>query len=262
MLEFWLPLLLLFVSAVIGTLFSKRKKDLCLKFLNGRKVYIRQQSGTWVWGMLRVFSNALDVSYTDAADPQDGLLKQSYIFYQPHLSQISRILCPSPEPGSPERARWDRAVKRVAQPTLLRRIARSIRNLFNTLRDAFHQASVLLLGSLKQKTRMGRIQTMDQRAGEINRTLIDAVPNAYEPALECYLSRLVVVEELSPNGTVEEFAGILQEYTDKYLLLRGVESSPRLLDTLCAEPIASDRFDVVFPRTCTLVRHRASVAPH
>lgn len=254
--DFWVPMLLIFVTAMVATIFSKRRRDLCLKFLNRRTVYIRQQKGSWVWGKLKVYPNALDVSYIESMQPSDGLIKQSYVFYQPHISSLSRILGPSPLPGTPERRRWDRAVDRISNPSVVRRFCRVIRNLFNTLRDAFNQSAALLVGSMKQKTRLGRVQTADQRAGEISRTLIDAVPHAYEPVIEAYLNRIVVVEELA-DGHVQEFSGVLQEYTDKYLLLRGVRSSPALLDGYGGPDIPTDFFDVVFPRSTTLVRHRA-----
>lgn len=258
--DFWVPMTLLFLTAMIVTIFSKRRRDRCLKFLNRRNVYIRQQKGPWVWGTLKVFPNALDLNYITPGPPEDGIRKESYIFYQPHLAELSRILCPSPQPGTPERSRWERAVRRIAEPSILRRTARMIRNLFNTLRDAFSQSAALLIGSVNKKTRMGQIHAADQRAGEISRALMDAVPHAYEPALEGYLSRLTVVEELE-NGKVLEFRGILQEYTEKYLLLRNVPRSEKLLDGYEGPDIRADSFDVVFPRSCTLIRHRASESP-
>lgn len=258
MLDFWLPILLLFVSAMAATIFNKRRRDLCLKFLNKRHVYIRKQTGKWIWGNLTVFSNALDLNYAEPYANEDGIVKESYVLFQPHINNISRILSPSPQPGTPERIRWERAVERVANPSILRRTGRCIRNIYNTLRDAFGQASTMILGTVTKKTRMGKIQTADQRAGEINRTLLDAVPNAYEPVLERYLSKQVVVEELDA-GKVTEFTGILQEYTDKYLLLRSVPATPVLLNSYQGPEIKADYFDVVFPRSCTLVRHRAAI---
>jgi hypothetical protein len=103
---------------------------------------------------------------------------------------------------------------------------------------------------MKKATPMGKVTGADKRAGEIGNTLLGTVPNAYEPVLEKYLSKQVVVEMLE-NGDVVEFAGLLQEYSAKYLLLRNVAYKP----TLNVGQELPERFDIIFPRSLALVRH-------
>ena len=74
--------------------------------------------------------------------------------------------------------------------------------------------------------------------------------------LEKYLSRKVIVEMLE-DGKVVEFAGLLQEYSGKYLLLRDVPYQPKV-QTGTALP---DRFDIIFPRSLALVRHCVGASP-
>jgi len=91
---------------------------------------------------------------------------------------------------------------------------------------------------------------MDKRSGEISSTLLGTVPNAYEPMLEKYLSRKVVVEMVE-NGEIIEHIGLLQEYSENYLLLRDIAFKPAIKFDA---PIAN-RFDIIFPRKKALVRH-------
>ena len=108
----------------------------------------------------------------------------------------------------------------------------------------------MIIGSMKKSTPMGKVSGADKRAGDIGNTLLGTVPNAYEPVLEKYLSKRVVIEMLE-DGKVAEFAGLLQEYSGKYLLLRNVALQPDIeIDT----PLP-DRFDVIFPRNKAIVRH-------
>ena len=141
-------------------------------------------------------------------------------------------------------------IKQIANPSLFCRFRRWLWNIFNTLRDAISQSLGMLIGSIKKSTPMGKVSGADARAGEIGNTLLGTIPNAYEPVLEKYLSKQVIVEMLE-DGEVIEFSGLLQEYSGKYLLLRNVVYKPDL-DNGTEFP---DRFDIIFPRNKALVRH-------
>ncbi|MDH3346127.1 MAG: hypothetical protein OEL75_02985 [Kiritimatiellaceae bacterium] len=246
MLDFWIPMILVFVAATVAAIAARRKRDRCLKFLNYEKVLILLNSNKWLWGKLTVFPHTMELIY-DAVE-HDG--KASYILYQSEIDQIKQIIQPTPDEGTPEYAAWQKEVGRISNPSVFRRLRRYLWNAFNTLRDAISQSLSLLMGTLKTKTPLGKIQSVDKKAGEIGNTLISSVPNAYEPILEKYLGKTVIVEMLE-GETVLEFTGLLQEYSGAYLLLRDVPLKPEI-DTGRSLP---DRFDVIFPRRRALVRH-------
>ncbi len=250
MLEFWLPMALLFLAATIAAIASRRKRDQCLKYFNREPVMILMQSGKWLWGRFIAFPKTMELVFEQPEKDETGLKKASYVLYAPEIDHIKKIIQPSPQAGTKEYARWQKEIQRIANPSFFRRMRRWLWNLFNTLRDAVAQALTMLIGSVKKSTPIGKISGADKRAGEIGSTLIDTVPNTYEPVLEKYLSRQVVVEMLE-GGTVVEFAGLLQEYSGKYLLLRNVEYQPAI-ETDRELP---DRFDIIFPRSLALVRH-------
>ncbi len=250
MLDFWLPMILLFVAATIAAIATRRKRDRCLKYFNKEPVMILMQSGKWLWGRFIAYPQAMELAFEDPETDETGLKKASYVLYTPEVEGIRQILQPPPSAGTPEHEKWKKEIQRIANPSLFRRFKRWLWNVFNTLRDAVSQSLGMILGTLKSKTPMGKVSGADKRAGEIGNTLLGTVPNAYEPVLEKYLSKQVVVEMLAGDEVIE-YAGLLQEYSGKYLLLRNVPFSPEID---IGKPLP-DRFDIIFPRSRTLVRH-------
>jgi small nuclear ribonucleoprotein (snRNP)-like protein len=250
MLDFWLPMLLLFTAATLAAIAARRKRDRCLKYFNREPVMILMQSGKWLWGRFVAYPKAMELVFENPEKDESGYRKASYVLYTPEVDGIKKILQPPPKAGTKEHDRWQKEIKRIANPSLLRRFRRWTWNVFNTLRDAISQSLGMVIGSMKKTTPIGKVAGADKRAGEIGNTLLDTVPNAYEPVLEKYLCKQVIVEMLE-DGNVIEFAGLLQEYSGKYLLLRNVAYQPDV-DIGTELP---DRFDIIFPRTNALVRH-------
>ena len=250
MLDFWLPMVLLFVAATVTAIAARRKRDRCLKYFNREPVMILMQSGKWLWGRFIAYPKAMELAFESPIKDESGPRKASYVLYTPEVDGIKKILQPPPAAGTKEYERWQRETEHIANPSLLRRFRRWVWNVFNTLRDAVSQSLGMILGTLKSKSPMGKVAGADKRAGEIGNTLLGTVPNAYEPVLEKYLGKQVVVEMLEDSEVIE-FPGLLQEYSGKYLLLRNVAYQP---DVNTGSPLP-DRFDVVFPRNKALVRH-------
>ena len=256
MFEFWLPMVLLFAAATAAAIIARRRRDRCLKYFQRDRVLIHMQSGKWIWGRMGVYPKAIELTFETPEPDEAGLTKGSYVLYTPEVDGIRTILQPSPPAGTAAHDLWQREIHRVANPSLLRRMGRWIWNVFNTLRDAVSQSLSMTLGTLKTKTPMGKVAGADKRAGEVGQTLLNTVPNAYEPVLERYLSKPVVVEMLE-EGTVVEFAGLLQEYSGQYLLLRNVAHTPTFdpeIGTGLQTPLP-EHFDIIFPRNKALVRH-------
>lgn len=250
LLEFWLPIALLFVAATITAIATRRKRDRCLKYFNHEPVMILMESGKWLWGRFIAYPKAMELVFENPTVDASGYKKASYVLYTPEVDGIKKILQPPPQAGTAEHERWQKEIRRIANPSIVRRFRRWLWNVFNTLRDAVSQSLGMLIGSMKKTTPIGKVAGADKRAGEIGNTLLGTVPNAYEPVLEKYLSKQVIVEMLE-DGKVIEFAGLLQEYSGKYLLLRNVAHKP---DIEMDAPLP-DRFDIIFPRNKALVRH-------
>lgn len=251
MLDFWLPMILLFVAATVTAIATRRKRDRCLKYFNREPVMVLMQSGKWLWGKFIAYPKAIELVFERPEKDESGYKKSSYVLYSPEVDTIKKIIQPPPKAGTKEYDRWQKEIRRISNPSIFRRFRRWVWNVFNTLRDAISQSLGMIIGTMKKSTPMGRVSGADKHAGEIGNTLLGTVPNAYEPVLEKYLSKQVIVEMLE-DGQVIEFAGLLQEYSGKYLLLRNVIYQPKGLEVGEALP---ERFDIIFPRSKALVRH-------
>ena len=249
----WLPLLLLFLSTAIGALVKNRSRDLCLKKFDNCFVLIRTEDGRWFWGDLKVFSTCLELRFHPQPNPE-GLAKLSYIFYEPEIQTITTLIRPIPC-GSPDAEQnWRREVASLLERTPGERALRQFRNLLHILRDAFSQSIGLLVGLVKTKQKIGAVPALDQRGSEFGKHLLAAVPNSYEPILEKYLGHLVIVQSLK-SGVLPEQVAILEEYTEKFLLLR---DAPAPTDWPAALSLPSPcHYDVIHARRLAVIRHLA-----
>ena len=60
---FWLPLIFLFASALIGTVLKRRAKDHCLKKFEGYNVILPSLSGKMIEGTLNVYAQGIQVVF-------------------------------------------------------------------------------------------------------------------------------------------------------------------------------------------------------
>jgi hypothetical protein len=260
-LAFWAPFLVIFGAALIISVVQRYARDTCLMKFHRCYVLLQMKDGKWLWGTLTIHSKALEITYCQPYRTAAGDEHLSHILYEQNIADITLILRPEPAPGSAAHDRWLHEMQQLRHPPIHRRVARNVRNLFNMLRNAFGESIAVVVGLVKQRTAVGKIAGVDQKATETGKQLLTAIPANYEPILEHYLSREVAVQSFKDMANVGagfvERVGVLAEYSDKFILLRDVLMSEWLpLDALRKED-ARDRFAVLFPRTNSFVRHLA-----
>ena len=260
-LAFWTPFIIIFGAAVIVSVVQRYARDICLMRFDGSHVILQMKNGQRIWGQLRVHSKALEVVYCRPVRVNDGAERLTHILYEPNLAEIVFILRPEPAPGSRGHDRWVREMARLRNPPFHLRVIRDLRNLFNMLRTAFSESIAAAIGIVKQRTAVGKIPGADQKATEAGQKLLTAIPANYEPILEHYRSREVITESLkdiaNPAAGITERVGVLEEYSDKFLLLRDVLNTDELPEESFRADDARDRFAILLPRTNSFVRHLA-----
>jgi hypothetical protein len=247
---FWLPVILLFLTTAIAAIVRNRSRDACLKQFNGCFVLVKTDDDHWFWGELCVFSTCLELRFRDGTDAGD-YVKHSYVFYEAEMQAITCLIRPVERDHFED---WQAATRALLRRPLHSRLRRSIRNMFNILRDAFSQSINVLVGFVKTKGRVAAVPAWDQRGAELGRQVLAIVPNAYEPALERYIGREVAAQSIKP-GLLKEHASVLQEYTDKFLLLRDTPlafAPPAEAQEFCG----SGFFDAIYSRRIAVIRHR------
>jgi hypothetical protein len=258
---FWGPFIVIFGAALIISVVQRYARDACLMKFHGCHVLIQMRDGRWHWGRLRVHSKALELIYVPPHRLVTGDEHLSRLFYEANITDIALMLRPEPGVGSPEHERWVREMRTLRNPGVVRRVARNVRNAFIMLRNAFGESIAIVVGIVKQRTTIGKIAGADQKATEAGKQLLTAIPASYEPILEHYLSREVATESskdmANPAVGTTERIGVLEEYSDKFILLRDVLVSDALPDDAFRSQDAHDRFAVLLPRTSSFVRHLA-----
>lgn len=228
-------LTMIFLAAVIGLVIRYRSRDKCLGSLEKDFVVLEWPGGKQAWGVLGVFHNAIELVYpTPHPNPAGGHDRTSFILYKPQYPEVYAFKRYHDELSDEAKAKRKKEIDRTYHPNLFRRMRRRIRNLFNLLRDALAQSLGAFIGSAKKSTQSVLLQSQDARLTETAKTLIMASPDAYEPILEQYIGRKVVVE-VTHDGVVTEYCGILKEYSEGFLSVLDVSLDEESLFDL-AEP--------------------------
>ena len=221
---FYLTILVVFVASVVGAVVTRWKRDACLKLMRGYHVTVTRPGGRTIWGTLKVLSSGVELCFDHDVADAHGRVKRSFLIYEPELpAEVASLWRFHDELSAEGQQRRRRQAEATFNPNLARRAWRGVRNLINTLKDAFGQALSLIVGRLTA----GRAAVADSsgRVDQIGQTLLGGVANAYEPLLEQYIGQPVILDlpDAADGGTPRQVAGYLAEYTSAYVAVFNVE---------------------------------------
>ena len=226
---FYITLLFIFLTAIVTAVVTKWARDKCLTFFHGYHVTLERTRGQTTWGVLKVFSSGMEVVYDHSYVDHRGRKKTSYMIYQQEMDQQVLTLFRYHDELEPDRQEARRGqVHGTFNPGPVRRFGRSVRNFINTLRDAFNAAIGAVVGQY-QRMNPGSalIGTQGGQVTQIGQTLLGRfATNAYEPLLEQYIGRSVILDvadPLNPNNATVQYAGYLADYTQHYIAVFNVE---------------------------------------
>jgi hypothetical protein len=253
-LAFWLPLFFLFMSALFGTVLKRRARDHCLKKLDGCNVFLPHGTDNWQSGEVRIFAQGIELLYKDIQKHSFGTVN-SLVLHPHEVDKIPFIIRPAPQEDTRAGNLWSKDLLRIRNPSFKDKFFRLVLNIYNMLRDAFGQAAKTIIGAISKGSSVAKVKNADTRMNEIGSGLTELVPNAWEPILEKYRGRPIVVERKSSNGLIKE-AGVLEDYSSKYLLVRQVviNDGENGLTALVKEGKA-EVYDVLYSRSSTVIRN-------
>lgn len=225
---FYITLGFIFLTAIVTTVVTKWARDKCLKFFHHYHVTLERTRGQTTWGKLKVFSSGVEVVYDHPYVDHRGRKKTSYMIYQHELEQqVLSLLRYHDELDEPAQRARHKQVRRSFNPGPVKRMWRGVRNFINTLRDAFNAAIGAVVGQY-QRLNPGSavLASQGQQVTAIGQTLLGKFANAYEPLLEQYIGRPVILDvadPLNPNNATAQFAGYLADYTQQFIAVFNVE---------------------------------------
>ncbi|MEX0653026.1 MAG: hypothetical protein WD534_14510 [Phycisphaeraceae bacterium] len=227
---FGLTILFIFLTAIIGVVVKLRRKDKCLKLLHDFHVSYLTTAGKVAWGDLVVYSQGIELSFDKPHTTRRGLVKSSAMVYETEMGNYLALCRVEDGLTDKEKRQRQRQIRRSFRPGILRRFLRWLRNIINTLRDAFNKAFTAILGQLARARPDSELLTTQQaNVNLIGQDLLLAAGNAYEPILEAHIGRPVILKlasTIEPTSHVVELPGYLVDYTDRFVAVFNVEHAP------------------------------------
>ena len=233
-LVFYTTILVIFATAIVGPFVRSRLRDRCLRSLDDSPVVLERVDQDPVWGRLRVYATGLELLYDAPSPGTSGIDKYSYILYKEAFGSIHALWRYPDKMTEDERRRRAKRIRRTARPPFYLRSWRWCRNVMGTLRDAFLQTANALLGRVAAGASSTVLKSQEAQLKTMSSELIGYAGNAYEPILERYLSRRVVIE-VTQGERKDEYVGLLRNYTADFIELADVQR-PMPLEWNAAEP--------------------------
>ena len=84
---FWLPLIFLFVSALMGTALKRRARDHCLTKFHGTQIILSDLNGVWHAGVVNVFAQGIELVFLEPREGNLGPVRSLVI----HPNEVDKI---------------------------------------------------------------------------------------------------------------------------------------------------------------------------
>jgi hypothetical protein len=212
-----LSIFLVFITALVGSFIQRRKRDKVLADLQGFHAVARMQNDERIWGQMEVYPNGLELVYAQPFQNHRGHLTTSFILFRDGIDQVQSLYRFHSELTPENQLRREKEIELTHNPGMLRIALRRVKNFLNTFRDAINESMGMLLTRMKGTSSMSLFRTQDDRLKKIGSEALGSVGNAYDPILEHYIGKPVVVELETAAGEKEEYAGLLREYSQSWL---------------------------------------------
>ena len=243
-----ITIIFIILATAVGAFVRKRSRDKCLKDFSRNMVTLEETSGKAIWGTLRAENTGLEFVYPEKHRDEEGHDETSYILYKYEYPNIAALIRYHDELSESNKKEREKELKRTYHPTLLRRLKRKIQNVFKTVRDSVMEVVNLLISQAKKATPAGAVLTsQDKYVSQMKQELMGSVGTSFEPLLERYIGRKVVLE-LIKGDKIFECCGVLKEYTAEFIEVMDVDYKVK-------DDQPARKADLVVLRKYGVVRH-------
>ncbi len=243
---FAITIIFVVICTMAGAFVKGRSKDRCLKSFAGHPITIRKKDGSFISGNLRVETSGMELVYDSV---EEGLnVKASSILYKNEYETIYSLIRYVDELDAKGLKIRERDLNRTSHTNFSARFIRNIRNFFGTIRDSLLEVTNLFMGRAKTMIPAGQVlQGQDKYTSSLQQQLVGAAGTSYEPILERYVGRKVVLS-VSKDTKNAEYSGILKDYTTDFIEIMDVEYAEGGSQNF-------QKADLVVSRTLGKVRH-------
>ncbi|NQT32322.1 MAG: hypothetical protein HQ594_01450 [Candidatus Omnitrophica bacterium] len=246
---FALTILFIVICTIGGAFIKGRSKDRCLKDFSGFAATLIKNNGKIIWGKLCVENSGLEMLYKKLyLDEKDDHMESSYILYKNEYPQIRAIVRYLDDLTEESAKKHEKILQKTAHPSWSSKLVRRTRNFFGTVRDSLLEVVNLFIGRMKTMTPAGKmLQGQDKYVNQLQQQATTAMQSAYEPILERYIGKKVVLA-ITIDDVKTEYPGILKDYTTEFI---------EIMDTSfkASETDKPRTADLIVPRSLGAVRH-------
>jgi hypothetical protein len=236
------------VAAAVGAFLRRINRDKCLKDFAKNFITLQDTAGRIIWGILNVENTGLEFVYPEKHKDETGRDKSSFLLYKSEYPNIRALLRFHDELSEEDKKERMKELEKTYHPGALRRLKRKTVNVLKTMRDSVLEVVNLAMASAKKASPAGGIlTTQDKYVSQMKQELASSVTTSFEPLLEKYIGRMVVLELLKGDKIIE-YHGVLKDYTAQFIAIMDVDY--KLKDD---EP--ARKADLVVPRQYGIVRH-------
>jgi small nuclear ribonucleoprotein (snRNP)-like protein len=246
---FAITIIFIVVSTVVGAFIKGRTRDRCLKGFSGYPVTIERKNGKCAWGKLHVENSGLELSYAAPhIDAKDDHVETSYVLYKSEYGDIRALVRYVDDLDAKLQDSRLQDFKKSRNPGWWSLLARRVRNVFGTVRDSIIEVANLFVGRAKAAMPAGKVlEGQDKYTSALQQQAITTIGTSYEPILERYIGRKVVLA-LAEGEEKEEYSGILKDYTTEFITILDTEYKGSGAEEL-------RKADLVIPRSASVIRH-------
>ncbi|UCH12882.1 MAG: hypothetical protein JSW18_02800 [Candidatus Omnitrophota bacterium] len=241
---FLITLVFIALCTIIGAFVKGRSKDRCLVDFKNSPVTLELKDGKSIWGRLNVEHTGIELIYdSDYLDEKEGHYEKSYILYKNEFDNIELIVRHQDKLNQKEKTNREKILKQCYKPNAIYRVKRKLKNFFSVVRDALVEVFNLFMGRIRTATPAGAVLSgQDKYVSQIQNQLIPGAGTAFEPMLEKYIGKKVVIKMMRKEKSIE-YPGILKDYTTDFIEILDVEYNGKQLA------------DIIASRNLALVRH-------
>jgi len=225
---FWFSVLAIFLVTILSAFLRRLAKDKALKLLDDYHVALFVEKRPTIWGDLVVLSQGVELLFDEPFTTRRKLVKSSALIYDDEFAPVVAITRSVHGLTDQEKQDRKRQIRKTFNPGVLRRFRRWLGNLMNTLRDAITKTVGLIIGRITRTSPTGAaIGTQANDINQLTGTVVNLAANAYEPLLERYIGKPVILEIFVP-GLPEpvELPGYLVDYTSRFIAVFNVDHTP------------------------------------
>ena len=245
-----ITIIFIVLATGVGAFIRRRSRDKCLRDFEQNMVTLEDKTGKAVWGKLRVENTGLEFIYAEKQKDEQGHFEASFILYKHEFDHIGSVIRYHDELSEANKKKRQTQLERTYHPPLPRRLKRQLVNVFKTVRDSVAEVISLLMSQAKKAgPARGVLTTQDKYVSQMKAELMGSVGTSYEPLLERYIGRKVVLEVIK-GEKIYEHCGVLKDYTAEFIEVMDVDYTPE-------QKQPARKADMVVPRNHAVVRHLA-----